>query len=229
MKALIVDDHELVRHGLALIVKDSFDDAEVAEAGNADEALKAMESNDVDIALLDVRLPGTDGIQLLKQIKTRWKDTPVIMLTTYDHAQYARASLTEGAAGYMLKDSSPALLSQAMRGALAGTGNLISSKVVQNLFDETSASHQVEQQPANLTRRELEILQLLVEGLSNREISSRLYLSEKTVKAHLAAVFRKLGVGNRTQAAMMALNLGLAPSPVVSQPDQEGPPATARA
>jgi DNA-binding NarL/FixJ family response regulator len=212
MKVLIVDDHALVRHGIALIVQESFPDASIVEADGADTALAAIAESSPDVALVDVRMPDRDGIQLLKEMKAEHADLPVIMLTTFDHAKYARAALAEGAAGYMLKDSSPADLGQAIRVALDGGGNVLSSKVIQNLFEEMEhgrASEPVAPQPSNLTAREQQILQLLVEGQSNRTISENLYLSEKTVKAHLAAVFRKLGVSNRTQAAMAAVNMGL--------------------
>ena len=212
MKILIVDDHALVRHGIALIVRESFADAEISEADGADAALAVLSNGGADLALVDVRMPERDGIQLLKEIKTDHPDLPVIMLTTFDHAKYARAALAEGASGYMLKDSSPSDLGQAIRVALEGGGNVLSSKVIQNLFEEMEhgkARKPAAPHPMNLTAREREILQLLVEGQSNKEISEHLYLSEKTVKAHLAAVFRKLGVSNRTQAAMAAVNMGL--------------------
>lgn len=220
----MVDDHTLVRHGLALVVQDAFENAEVEEAGTAAEAIRILESGPVDIALVDVRMPEVDGIELLKQVRARWPKMPVIMLTTYDQADYAKAAIAEGAAGYMLKDSSPADLSQAVRVALEGGGNVLSSKVVQNLFDEMrpGSPAPASSQPANLTRREMEILGLLVEGNSNKGISTKLTLSEKTVKAHLAAVFRKLGVSNRTQAAMIALSMGLGPA----EPSGNGEAAT---
>jgi two-component system response regulator DegU len=218
MRALIVDDHTLVRHGLALILQDSFDGAEILEAGSAEEALQILETETVDVAMLDVRMPEMDGIELLKRVKAEWPDIPVIMLTTFDHTKYARAALAEGAAGYMLKDSSPEDLAQAISVAMSGGGNVLSSKVIQNLFDEMNPANQAAQpQVSNLTTRETEILLLLVEGQSNKEISERLYLSEKTVKAHLAAVFRKLGVSNRTQAAMAALSMGIADANPVAE------------
>lgn len=211
MKILIVDDHALVRHGIALIVRDSFDDAEIVEAEGAEAAMATLADGAPDVALVDVRMPDQDGIQLLKELKAEVPDLPVIMLTTFDHAKYARAALAEGAAGYMLKDSTPSDLGQAIRVALEGGGNVLSSKVIQNLFEEMEQgkAQRVAPQPMNLTAREQEILHLLVEGQSNKEISEHLYLSEKTVKAHLAAVFRKLGVSNRTQAAMAAVNMGM--------------------
>lgn len=210
MKALIVDDHALVRHGIALIVESAFPDAAVVQAGSAAEAESALEAGGIDIALLDVRMPEVGGIELLKVVKARWPEVPVIMLTSFDHAKYARAALAEGAAGYMLKDSSPSDLQQAIEVAMSGGGNVLSSQVIQNLFDDLQApAPAAPPQASHLTNRELQILDLLVEGKSNRDVAGQLFLSEKTVKAHLAAVFRKLGVSNRTQAAMAALSMGL--------------------
>ena len=226
MRVLIVDDHELVRHGLALIVRDRFENAEIEECGTAAEALDVLKAGPVDAALVDVRMPDVDGIELLKEIKARWPKVPVIMLTTFDHAKYARAALAEGAAGYMLKDSSPSQLAQAIRGAVDDDGSTaLSPRVIRNLVDNHQQKTPPPAQPANLTHRELEILELLVGGHSNRDIATRLYLSEKTVKAHLAAVFRKLNVTNRTQAAMLALNMGLASNDAgmgsIEEPDSE--------
>ena len=226
MKILIVDDHALVRRGLAHVVRESFSDAEVVEADNAEQALRAMNDDGVDIALVDVRMPEPDGLQLLHEIKSGWSDVPVIMLTSFDHAPYVKQALAEGAAGYMLKDATPDDLEQAIRVALSGGGNVLSQRVIQNLFEETEGmpangdGHR--RSEASLTQRETDIMSLLAEGKSNREISRNLYLSEKTVKAHLAAIFRKLGVTNRTQAAMAAVAMGIGPNP--RSPDHGGHP-----
>lgn len=215
MRIMIVDDHALVRRGMAHVVRERFSDAEVIEAGGAPEALQAMETGAIDIALVDVRMPVTDGLDLLRDMKTGWPDVPVIMLTTFDHAQYVRRALAEGAAGYMLKDATPEDLEQAIKVALSGGGNVLSPKVIQNLFEAMDTGTENGLAPrraeANLTQRETDILALLAEGRSNRDISRNLYLSEKTVKAHLAAIFRKLGVVNRTQAAMAAVSMGIGP------------------
>lgn len=216
MKVLIVDDHELVRRGLGHVVRDCFPDAEVVEASNAASALELM-PHDVEIALVDVRMPDSDGLELLHELKTRWPEVPVIMLTSFDHAHYVRRALSEGAAGYMLKDATPDDLEQAIKVAISGGGNVLSPKVIQNLFEATAADPSAPEgsrgaRPAGaLTQRETDILALLAEGKSNRDISRALYLSEKTVKAHLAAIFRKLGVTNRTQAAMAAVSMGIGP------------------
>ncbi len=213
MKVMIVDDHALVRRGMGHVVRECFPDADVVEAGSAEEALELMQADPVDIALVDVRMPQLDGLELLRKMKATWPDVPVIMLTTYDHATYVRRALSEGAAGYMLKDATPEDLQQAIKVALSGGGNVLSPKVIQNLFEEMgsggSNGEPGRRPEANLTQRETDILSLLAEGRSNRDISRNLYLSEKTVKAHLAAVFRKLGVSNRTQAAMAAVAMGI--------------------
>jgi DNA-binding NarL/FixJ family response regulator len=139
------------------------------------------------------------------------------MLTSFDHAHYVRRALAEGAAGYMLKDATPEDLEQAIKVALSGGGNVLSPRVIQNLFDAmdgaVSDNGEGAHRPTSaLTQRETDILSLLAEGKSNRDISRALYLSEKTVKAHLAAIFRKLGVSNRTQAAMAAVAMGIGPT-----------------
>jgi DNA-binding NarL/FixJ family response regulator len=127
-----------------------------------------------------------------------------------------KRALADGAAGYLLKDATPEDLSQAINVAMSGSGNVLSPRVIQNLFEDqesANASSNGRRSEYSLTQREHDILALLAEGRSNREIAGRLYLSEKTVKAHLAAIFRKLGVTNRTQAAMMAVQMGVGPVP----------------
>jgi len=224
MKVLIVDDHTLVRHGIALLVKECFNDAEVREAGSADEAVDLLKADAVDVALVDVRMPDRDGLDLLREIKANWSNVPVIMLTTFDHSQYVRQALSDGADGYMLKDASPEDLDQAIRVAMAGGGNVLSARAIRSLFESSAQAESDRDQPVrpeSLTQRETDILALLSEGRSNREIARALFLSEKTVKAHLAAVFRKLGVANRTQAAMAAVSMGMGPGRKQPMDDDE--------
>jgi DNA-binding NarL/FixJ family response regulator len=219
MNILIVDDHALVRRGLHYVVKEGFPDAGVTEAESAAAALEHIHNGvEIDLALVDVRMPDLDGLELLRAIKIEKPDLPVIMLSTYDNAPYVKRALADGASGYLLKDATPEDLSQAINVALSGSGNVLSPRVIQNLFEEHEASgrdHGANGRRGeyNLTQREHDILELLAEGRANREIAQHLYLSEKTVKAHLAAIFRKLGVTNRTQAAMMAVQMGVGPVP----------------
>ena len=220
MRILIVDDHALVRRGMYYVLKECFPEADVDEADGAVQALEVMKTGKVQLALVDVRMPDHDGLELLRSIKASWPDVPVIMLSTYENAPYVKRALADGASGYLLKDATPEDLGQAINVAISGGGNVLSPRVIQNLFEDVESSGQNanghgrnRRTEYNLTQREHDILALLSEGRSNRSIAQNLYLSEKTVKAHLAAIFRKLGVTNRTQAAMMAVQLGVGPVP----------------
>jgi DNA-binding NarL/FixJ family response regulator len=224
VRVLVVDDHALVRRGMGHVIRECFPDAEVLEAGSATDALEKLSTGSIDIALVDVRMPDADGLELLHDLKSRWPELPVIMLTSFDHAHYVRRALAEGAAGYMLKDATPEDLEQAINVAMSGGGNVLSPKVIQNLFESIEGGAAGDRSPSvrtagSLTQRETEILALLAEGRSNRDISRALFLSEKTVKAHLAAIFRKLSVTNRTQAAMAAVSMGIGPG---LQPEELG-------
>jgi DNA-binding NarL/FixJ family response regulator len=218
MNIMVVDDHALVRRGMSYVVKEGFPDAEVTEAESSAAALQHLHTGaHVDMALVDVRMPDLDGLELLKAMKTEWPGIPVIMLSTYENAPYVKRALADGASGYLLKDATPEDLEQAINVALSGSGNVLSPRVIQNLFDDEEANDNGHgngrRTEYSLTSRENDILELLVLGHSNREIAQALFLSEKTVKAHLAAIFRKLGVTNRTQAAMMAVQMGVGPAP----------------
>jgi DNA-binding NarL/FixJ family response regulator len=222
VKVLLVDDHTLVRRGLAQLLATRLDGAEVSEASDAEEASAILKSTPHDVALVDVRMPGRDGLELLREIRSTWPDLPVIMLSSYDNGEYVKAALAEGASGYLLKDTTPEDLAQAILVALSGSGNVLSPRAVRNLFEgpirRDEANGQDGRPPdVGLTKRESDVLRLLSGGASNREISRHLFLSEKTVKAHLAAVFRKLGVTNRTQAAMAAVAMGMS-SPLQASP-----------
>jgi DNA-binding NarL/FixJ family response regulator len=229
MRILIVDDHALVRRGMNYVVKECFPDADVIEADGAVQALEAMRAGGVEIALVDVRMPDLDGLELLRSMKAEWAAVPVIMLSTYENAPYVKRALADGASGYLLKDATPEDLGQAINVALSGSGNVLSPRVIQNLFEDAEGSGSLgsggRRPEFSLTQRENDILALLAEGKSNRDIAGNLYLSEKTVKAHLAAIFRKLGVTNRTQAAMAAVQMGVGPYPGSNgngtHPDQE--------
>jgi DNA-binding NarL/FixJ family response regulator len=219
MKVLLVDDHTLVRRGLTHLLMSCIPDAEVTEAGGTDEALELLVTTPHDVALVDIRMPGRDGLDLLREIRSNYPKLPVIMLSSYDNGEYVKAALAEGAAGYLLKDTTPDDLVQAIVVALSGAGNVLSPRAVRNMFDGPSERDETAREDstradAGLTRREGDVLQLLAKGCSNREISRHLFLSEKTVKAHLAAVFRKLGVTNRTQAAMAAVAMGIGEPPM---------------
>jgi DNA-binding NarL/FixJ family response regulator len=171
MRILIVDDHALVRRGMNYVVKEGFPDADVVEAESSAAALEALRAGGkVDIALVDVRMPDLDGLELLRAIKGEWADMPVIMLSTYENAPYVKRALADGAAGYLLKDATPEDLSQAINVAMSGSGNVLSPRVIQNLFEDQEASNASSsngrRSEYSLTQREHDILALLAEGRS---------------------------------------------------------------
>src|SRR5712691_1546423 len=158
MRILIVDDHALVRRGLSYVVKEGFPDADVAEAESSAVALEVLHAGAAfDLGLVDVRMPDLDGLELLRAIRAEWPDMPVIMISTYENAPYVKRALADGAAGYLLKDATPDDLGQAIRVALSGSGNVLSPRVIQNLFDDvdsTSGSGNGRRPEFSLTQRE---------------------------------------------------------------------------
>jgi DNA-binding NarL/FixJ family response regulator len=216
MKIVIVDDHTIMRRGMALVVQHGFPDADVVEAGSASAALDVLREKAADLVLVDVRMPDLDGLELLRAMKVGWPDVPVIMLSTHEHAPYLKRALSDGAAGYLLKDATLEDLGQAIDAAISGGYSNLSQRAIESLFEDLATSSgrvpgiaRSRTTRYHLTQREHEILALLSEGRSNRSIAQNLYVSEETVKGHLNAIFRKLGVTNRTQAAMMAVELGV--------------------
>lgn len=219
MNVLIVDDQALIRHGVAMVVEESFPGSTVREASTETAALAAMKSAPPDIALVEIRLSAdaeaAEGLTLLRSMRATWPDVPVLILTASDSGAYAREAMASGAAGYLLKDSTPADLARAIKVALEGGSNILSAGVISHLFDApTTPPPPVDREAerttdARITDREVQILELVIEGQSNREIADVLGLSDKTVKSHLATLYRKMNVANRTQAAMAALAQGI--------------------
>lgn len=203
-KVLLVDDHEMVRRGLRLLLETAFDHT-VFEASCADEALSIAGMTDLDLVLLDARLPQHDGIWILKRLSAKKPDLPVIMLSTYQTDDYINDALDAGACGYVLKDSSIDQLRDAITTALDGEGLYLHPSVTHIALarERRLRANRLEN---DLTERELEVLHLVVEGATNQEIADRLFVSEKTVKAHVSSIFRKLMVANRTQAVARALS-----------------------
>jgi len=201
--ALVIDDHALVRSGLRLLLESSFG-AAVREAEGLGTALRALATDAVDIALLDLRMPDVDGIESLASIREQHPDVPVVVLTAYAEPDDVRAALDAGAAGFVLKEATSEQLQEAIEIALDGRGVYVHPVAAKALLGQRELDH-----GEHLTERELDVLGLLAEGATNDEIAKRLFLTEKTVKSHLSAIFRKLGVTNRTQAAMRALRDGL--------------------
>jgi len=203
LKILLVDDHELMRSGLRLLVESCLGH-EVAEASSAGTALDAVRDDPPDVVFLDVRMPDRDGLWVLEQLREDNPDIPVVMLSTFDEGEHIQAALARGAAGYLLKEASVRQVAEAIATAVEGRGVYLHPVAARRMLG-TRRLEPVEQ----LTEREQEVLRLVVEGATNEEIGATLFVAEKTVKTHLSAILRKLGVTNRTQAATKAIREGI--------------------
>lgn len=208
-RVLIADDEPLVRQGLRLVLEHGGELTVVAEAADGDAAVREVGRHEVDVALLDIRMPGTDGIEAARRITSGARPVTVVMLTTFSDDALVVGAVRAGASGYLLKSMPPEEIRAAVRDAAAGRTSLAPT-LVDRLVHEF-AEHRVEPSPAlqRLTERELDVLRQIAAGLSNQEIGTTLFVSEGTVKTHVASVLRKLGLRDRTQAAVAAYELGL--------------------
>ncbi len=204
IKVLIADDHVLVRQGLREYLDMSADIEVIAEASNGEEVLAFLETAHPrpDVALVDVRMPGMDGLEAARAIRKRHPDTQVVMLSAYDEHQYVTEAARAGARGYVLKTRDAEHLIQAVR-LVAGGTMVIDPDVVASLADAL-AEREVSQTQA-LSARELEVLQLLAFGHTNMEIVEQLSMSSDDLKSHLGDIYRKLGASDRTAAVAEAL------------------------
>jgi DNA-binding NarL/FixJ family response regulator len=212
VRVVIADDQTLVRAGFRMIL-DARDDIEVVgEAEDGGAAVTLVADVVPDVVLMDVRMPGVDGIEATRRIVAAGSAARIIMLTTYDLDEYVFAALRAGASGFMLKDVRPAELVEGIRVVARGDA-LLAPSVTRRLLDRLARTlpDPAEAPPdvGQLTEREVEVLQLVGSAFSNAEIAARLYLSEGTVKTHVSAVLRKLGLRDRVQAVVYAYDVGL--------------------
>ncbi len=215
IRILLVDDQQLLRQGIKLLLELEPGLQVVGEANNGQEALELFERLKPDVTLMDIRMPVLDGVAATQQLRQRWPDSKIIILTTFDDETYVFEGLRAGALGYLLKDVSSQELAQAIRTVNAG-GALIEPSVARKVLAEFSRlaapaapRSKEDSQIEALSERELEILRLVASGLSNRQIAERLFLAEGTVKNYISTIFQKLGVQDRTQAVLAAQKHGL--------------------
>ena len=206
---LLVDDHELVRRGVRAFLETQPGITVVAEAGGGEEAVRLAAEHAPDVALMDLIMPGMDGVEATRRLTAQSPRTNVIVLTSYHDDEHVFPAIRAGALSYVLKEVGPEQLADAVRKAAAGEAVLhprVAARVVRELHgarrDEPNVFHE-------LSDRELEVLKLIAEGMNNAEIAGRLYVSEKTVKSHVSNILSKLHLVDRTQAAVYAWRQGV--------------------
>lgn len=199
ISVLLVDDHLVVRTGLRALLETQPDLGVVAEAASGEEALAAVGRSSPDVVMMDLAMgAGMDGIEAIRQLHQRSPHPAILVFTTYDSDADIVRAVDAGAMGYLLKDADPEEIFAAIRGAVQGR-SFMSPPVASRLFQQLRNPGEI------LTPREADLLSLLIEGLSNRELGKRLFISEATVKTHLAHIYAKLGVETRAAAIATAL------------------------
>lgn len=209
IRVLLVDDHPIVRQGVRSVLTGHPDIAVVGEADSAVGLFAALAKHQPDVVLLDVRLPGLNGVEIAHRLKREWPQVKVIILTTYEDDGYLFGALRAGAEGYLLKSASPEVLASAIRQVAAGE-RLLSPALVGKVMREFGELAKAQAQAqAGLSAQEVEVLRLIAAGATNREIAERLYWSEVTVKRKIQDILEKLGAANRPQAVAEAVKRGL--------------------
>ncbi|NUR10044.1 MAG: response regulator transcription factor [Nocardioidaceae bacterium] len=196
---VLVDDHAVVRTGLAQLLAGSNDIRVVGQAGDGAEALDVVRATNPDVVVMDLQMPGVDGVEATKQVLEEHPGTQVVVLTSYSDSARIVAAIDAGAVGYLLKDADPEDVLDGVRAVSRGESPIHPRAARQLLTARSGGPVKVD-----LTPREVEVLTLVRSGLANKQIARRLGISERTVKAHLTSVFQRIGVTDRTQAALWA-------------------------
>jgi DNA-binding NarL/FixJ family response regulator len=213
IRVIVADDHDVVRSGFAGLLATQPDFTVVGTAADGAEAVRVSRQQSPDVVLMDIRMPGMDGIEATRQLTRSGGDGPrVLILTTFDLDEYVYDAIRAGASGFLLKDVTAERLFDAVRVIAAGDA-LLAPAITRRLISEFAAMHRPTDTPptalAKLTPRETQVLRLIAEGLSNPEIAARMTITEETVKTHVSRVLTKLGLRDRTQAVVTAYETGL--------------------
>jgi len=209
IRVLIVDDHDIVREGQRALINTEPGMEVIGEAKNGIEAIELADRLQPDVILLDLRMPEKDGIEASEEIKKGNPEARILVLTSFAEDERVYAAIKAGAMGYLLKDASPQKILKSIRDVFQGETS-IEPRLAQKLMREIQRTSDSPPTEEPLTVREMEVIRLIAEGLSNQEIAERLVISERTVRTHVTNILGKLHLANRTQAALYALREGLA-------------------
>lgn len=207
IRLMLADDHRMLREGLRRSMTDEGFHV-VGEAGDGEEAVRLAAELQPDVILMDVSMPDVDGVEATRRIRDLLPDTRVIMLTMHPDQEVVAAALRAGAAGYLVKDCSTEEIAEAVRLA-ASDDAAMSADIAASMLDEVRRFSPEPDDDRVVTRREEEVLQLIADGCSTSEVADRLYISQKTVKNHLASIYQKLDARDRTQAVLRAVRMGI--------------------
>ena len=219
VRVLIVDDHAIVRKGIRALLSEAGGFEVVGEADNGQTAVLLAQETQPDVILMDLLMPGMDGIEATRQITSRQPATRILVLTSFAADNKVFPAIKAGALGYLLKDSSPDELVRAIRQVQRGEPSLHPT-IARKLLQEIARPVEREPAPEALTARELEVLQLIAQGLGNQEIADRISVSESTVRAHVSRILGKLHLASRTQAALYAVREGLTDADAASAQEE---------
>jgi len=204
IKIVIADDHSMIREGLKQLLELDGDIKVIGEAGNGEECLELIEMVRPDVVLLDINMPVMNGLKMLEVLrKSKNKKQKILILTIHNEVEYLMKAVEIGVEGYVLKDAESSVLKKAINKVYSGE-NYIDFTMIP-MMNEKMSQEKEQVDDEKLTRREIEVLKLLAEGLFNKEIAYKLSISEKTVKNHVSNIFKKIGVFDRTQAAVYAI------------------------
>ncbi|MEA1959329.1 MAG: response regulator transcription factor [Chloroflexota bacterium] len=209
IRVLLAEDHVLMREGTRELVQYEPDIEVVGETGDGKEAVTLAGKLRPNVIIMDISMPGLNGIEATRQIKKLYPEIAVLVLTAYDNDQYIFSILEAGAAGYLLKNISPHDLIEAIRAVREGE-SVFHPAIARKVLERLGSPDKPGDRPAveSLSRREMDVLRLAAKGISNKEIADNLVLSPKTIKVHLWNIFQKLGVGSRTEAVLYAIKKG---------------------
>lgn len=208
IKILIADDHLLIRQGLRLVLDTEPDLELVGEASDGSEALRLCKKLKPDVVLMDLRMPTMDGLTAIERLRIEQPEIAVVILTTFNEDDLMLRGLQAGARGYLLKDTDRSTLFDTIRAAARGE-TLLKPEIMARVLSQANAPKTVSSESVNLTERELDVLAMVARGERSKEIAIQLGISERTVKAHLASIYGKLGVDSRAAAIAVALEKGL--------------------
>jgi DNA-binding NarL/FixJ family response regulator len=212
IRVMLVDDHTILRDGLRNLLELESDIEVVGEAVSGGEVIDKIKGCTPDVVLMDINLPEMNGIELTEKVKKHYPQSKVLILTMYSHDEYFLAALSAGADGYLLKDSPSDTVINAIRTVARGE-SILHPSMTKKLLAYHQQHYQAKSAENELTEREKEVLICLVEGLNNKGIADRLFISDKTVKIHVSKIFKKINVKSRSQAVIYAVQHQLVPLP----------------